>query len=1016
MSSRDAARISSSGGGGGLGTSLLSERDRRQLVAQVNSGEIVKRDDGMVTDKEGRRRFHGAFTGGYSAGYFNTVGSAEGWKPSTFVSSRSKRATRREQTPQEFMDDEDGETIGGRMAVRSEYAAASGNARGLSSVALGPTTASLDLRNRRPTSVPASDQHSRVGGRIGPAGRPAVTSTASSSSSAVVDLVPRDLIAPVGDVVGKRLLRAMGWREGQGVGPKERAPLRGRVMSDGKLDPHAAGYRFTPRDTSVRVATPMTGVFGLGYAPDAEVAAWGSNNNGGGASAAGVHSQGTKARASRFASIVDIGERDEEDDDESMVYHTEDKSAYLRVLDSGRMDQHESNTSRFGNHRGRGRGMMASSSGGGGTQRSVELASLLDSLVLATDTVAPKRVVAPPNVPRDFVPSPDLEEYAAAAGGRGTTHLRGPAGRRPVQMSSNDRGLALGEKPLAPQNPMAKVIPGSLASRFSKAGVGASSASAPAPGTVGEGTSSSAAASAATATITTSGGMIARTPGLQLHASLRANDESDVLVSNVTKAQEAPKRTQVPKVERTASVWHTEKLLCRRFDVAMPTHSADQLRQLSAPAAVVAHAHAHPHPPTQQAHHNNPRQQQQNQHQQRNTPGEEVQRAPSNGQDVIPAPEFKLAEASLFDAVFNTGADDSSSDEDDDDDEDEGHDDVRQAGSDRSRNHIGTGHNTVSATVPNMAGGNPIFNNRQDGRLGKPQPVFTKSSDRWNRNAPGRVVAGNQDRNSEPTRVVAEVEAERSMVAQERATGPLMRGVDAMDGAREVSGSRLGPQPQQQPQQQHQSDIVRVQPTPDMPSWLQRAIVQEPRAPSSSTSHSHSNDPPSSTDDVSGEQRLSKKRKLSENRSSKHRRDSNHKHDRRHHRRKRSHSNSSSGSRRRERGRKKESRRRTRREEEGEGGVENSSNSHRDDSEEREGEGESDNSAHDGRRRRDRSSAGTSKKKSKKHKESKESKSSSSKRSSSSSSKHANKAHKKKSSRRGRRSRSREYSRSSRTS
>jgi hypothetical protein len=28
-----------------------------------------------VTDDQGRRRFHGAFTGGFSAGYFNTVGS-----------------------------------------------------------------------------------------------------------------------------------------------------------------------------------------------------------------------------------------------------------------------------------------------------------------------------------------------------------------------------------------------------------------------------------------------------------------------------------------------------------------------------------------------------------------------------------------------------------------------------------------------------------------------------------------------------------------------------------------------------------------------------------------------------------------------------------------------------------------------------------------------------------------------------------------------------------------------------
>ena len=45
-----------------------------------------------VTDEEGRRRFHGAFTGGYSAGYYNTVGSLEGWQPSTFKSSRDKRA------------------------------------------------------------------------------------------------------------------------------------------------------------------------------------------------------------------------------------------------------------------------------------------------------------------------------------------------------------------------------------------------------------------------------------------------------------------------------------------------------------------------------------------------------------------------------------------------------------------------------------------------------------------------------------------------------------------------------------------------------------------------------------------------------------------------------------------------------------------------------------------------------------------------------------------------------------
>jgi hypothetical protein len=44
--------------------------------------------ENVTVDEKGRRRFHGAFTGGFSAGYYNTVGSAEGWKPATFVSSR----------------------------------------------------------------------------------------------------------------------------------------------------------------------------------------------------------------------------------------------------------------------------------------------------------------------------------------------------------------------------------------------------------------------------------------------------------------------------------------------------------------------------------------------------------------------------------------------------------------------------------------------------------------------------------------------------------------------------------------------------------------------------------------------------------------------------------------------------------------------------------------------------------------------------------------------------------------
>lgn len=33
-----------------------------------------------VKDQQGRQRFHGAFTGGFSAGFYNTVGTLEGMR------------------------------------------------------------------------------------------------------------------------------------------------------------------------------------------------------------------------------------------------------------------------------------------------------------------------------------------------------------------------------------------------------------------------------------------------------------------------------------------------------------------------------------------------------------------------------------------------------------------------------------------------------------------------------------------------------------------------------------------------------------------------------------------------------------------------------------------------------------------------------------------------------------------------------------------------------------------------
>lgn len=82
-----------------------------------------------VRDSFGRQRFHGAFTGGYSAGYFNTVDTAEGFRPKSFISRRGDR-TRAEESqqfshkPEDYMDDEDFGEFGiapKKIRVTSEY-------------------------------------------------------------------------------------------------------------------------------------------------------------------------------------------------------------------------------------------------------------------------------------------------------------------------------------------------------------------------------------------------------------------------------------------------------------------------------------------------------------------------------------------------------------------------------------------------------------------------------------------------------------------------------------------------------------------------------------------------------------------------------------------------------------------------------------------------------------------------------------------------------------------------------
>ena len=165
-------------------------------------------EEQIVTDERGRQLFHGAFTGGFSAGYFNSVGSKEGWAPSTFKSSRSDRATAtgsaassNSYRPEDFMDDEDFAEHG-----------------------IAPRNLKIKADYKAPAHSVAADTN------------------ISSKRNHAIDYALDELIRPAKNTVGVRMMRRMGWREGTGVGPRIKRRLR-KLKS--KLD-HSIKNLFLP--------------------------------------------------------------------------------------------------------------------------------------------------------------------------------------------------------------------------------------------------------------------------------------------------------------------------------------------------------------------------------------------------------------------------------------------------------------------------------------------------------------------------------------------------------------------------------------------------------------------------------------------------------------------------------------------------------------------------------------------------------------------------------------------------
>ncbi|NWV87629.1 GPTC1 protein, partial [Machaerirhynchus nigripectus] len=354
----------------------------------LQEGERIKKpvplQEQTVKDAKGRyQRFHGAFTGGFSAGYFNTVGTKEGWTPSAFVSSRQKRADRTILGPEDFMDEED-----------------------LSEFGIAPK----DITTTDDFASKAKDRIKEKARQIAGVVAPIPGTTAFD-----------DLIGPSKITVGVELLRKMGWKEGQGIGPRvKRKPCRQKPdptvkiygcalppgLSEGSEDEEdeyqPENVTFAPKDVMPVDLTPKENVHGLGYKGlDPSQALFGVSGrehlnlfSGGSEETSNLlgdlrHSNGRKLGITGQA--FGVGALEEEDDD---IYATDTLSKYDTVL-----KDEEPGDGLYGwtapkQYKSKKR-----------PEREFKyIGKILDGFSLASKSSAPSKIYAPPSLPRNYRP------------------------------------------------------------------------------------------------------------------------------------------------------------------------------------------------------------------------------------------------------------------------------------------------------------------------------------------------------------------------------------------------------------------------------------------------------------------------------------------------------------------------------------------------------------------------------------------------------------------------------------
>ncbi|XP_006762326.1 PREDICTED: G patch domain-containing protein 1 [Myotis davidii] len=407
----------------------------------LEEGERPKKptplQDQTVRDEKGRyKRFHGAFSGGFSAGYFNTVGSKEGWTPSSFVSSRQNRADKSVLGPEDFMDEED-----------------------LSEFGIAPKAI-----------VTTDDFASKTKDRIRDKARQLAAATAPIPGATLLD----DFITPATLSVGFELLRKMGWKEGQGIGPRvKRRPRRqkpdpgvkiygcalppgGSEGSEDEDDDYLLeNVTFAPKDVMPVDFTPKDNVHGLAYKGlDPHQALFGASGEHlnlfsgrpeGASNLLGDIGVNKGRKLGISGQAFGVGALEEEDDD---IYATETLSKYDTIL-----KDEEPGDGLYG--------WTAPKQYQSQKESEKDLryiGKILDGFSLASKSLSSKKIYPPPELPRDYRPVHYFRPVVAATSEN--SHLlqvlsesagksiHDPGTQSRHQLNASKRGELLGETPI----------------------------------------------------------------------------------------------------------------------------------------------------------------------------------------------------------------------------------------------------------------------------------------------------------------------------------------------------------------------------------------------------------------------------------------------------------------------------------------------------------------------------------------------------------------------------------------